>query len=223
MLKTHKNRKIKKPWKPLKTTKRIWKGSEAPEMVRAPKIHVSPNNDVMPVMLINSLKAVFCFICSFRCPIVFLMCLTRTITTTIIMTKLKSRTAKIGSKKAPKNTLRSPIKQLKKGRVTLKLYLYNHTASGMIIILYIQSYIICTVTIEHEVSINSQLDDYGYNGYHYSKEISSATANFPDYAYNSPQQTMETIVIVMWIKTIASFWNMSRASAPIHMTATRVK
>ena len=40
------------------------------------------------------------------------------------------------------------------------------------------------------------------------------------------QQTKETAMmylVVIWIKTITSFWNMSRASAPIHMKATRLK
>ena len=184
MLKTHKNRKIKKPWKPLKTTKRIWKGSEAPEMVRAPKIHVSPNNDMMPVMLIDSLKAVFCFICSFRCPIVFLMCLTRTVTTTI-MTKLKSRTAKSGSKKAPKNTLRSPIKQLKKGRVTLKLYLYNHTASGMIIIYYtykVTSFALSRLSMKSRSIPSGMTMGTMVPLFQRNFKVTSATANFPDYA-----------------------------------------
>ena len=65
-------------------------------MVRAPKTHVSPNKNIMPVMLINNLTAVLWFMR----PIVFLVCLTRTVTIMINMTTLKSRTARIGPKKA---------------------------------------------------------------------------------------------------------------------------
>ena len=40
------------------------------------------------------------------------------------------------------------------------------------------------------------------------------------------QQTREIAVmylVVMWTNTMTSFWNMSKASAPIHITATSVK
>ena len=44
--------------------------------------------------------------------------------------------------------------------------------------------------------------------------------------YHLHQQTSDTAImnlVVMWTNTMISFWNMSKASAPIHITATSVK
>ena len=127
LLNTQKNRKMKKPWKALKITKRTWKAVEAlespnPVTVSAPKSHVRPKRDMTPAILMSNLTAVFTFICCLVCSIVFRVCVMRTPTTMIKMTKLKSNMAKMGPRKAPKNTAGSKTKQLEGGMRTPSIY-----------------------------------------------------------------------------------------------------
>ena len=121
MLNTQKNRKMKKPWKALKITKRTWKAREAaalpnPVTVNAAKSHVRPKRDMIPAILMSSLITVFLFIFSLLRPSVFRVCLMRTLITMTKMTALKIRMANMGPKKAPKNTPMSSMKQLGRRR-----------------------------------------------------------------------------------------------------------
>ena len=105
----------------MRSTKRIWNAVEAaalpnPVTVSAPKSHVRPKRDMTLAILMSSLMAVFLFICSLVRPSVFRVCLMRTLITMTKMTTLKIRMAKIGPRKAPKNTAGSEIKQLEGGR-----------------------------------------------------------------------------------------------------------
>ena len=67
MFKTQKNRKIKKPWKELKITKRIWKVCLNPvtEKVRIAKSQVIPKRNITPLMLIIKRMMVFTLTDSF--------------------------------------------------------------------------------------------------------------------------------------------------------------
>ena len=91
--------------------KRNWKAVEASRTVRAPNTHVNPKRAITPMILIMSLTTVFRF--AWSLPANFLwICLARTLITETNMTALKSRMAKIGPRKAPKNTPVLPMKQL---------------------------------------------------------------------------------------------------------------
>ena len=119
LLNTQKNRKMKKPWKALRITKRAWKAVEAseslsPVTVSAPKSHVRPKRDMIPVVLMINLMTVFLFICSLVRPSLFRVCLMRIPITKTKMTALKIRMAKMGPRKAPKNTAESLMKQLQR-------------------------------------------------------------------------------------------------------------
>ena len=111
---TQKNRKMKKPCRELNTAKRNWKAVEASRTVRAPNTHVNPKRDITPMMLIMSLKAIFRFAQSLVA--YFLqICFASTLITITNMIALKSRMAKMGPSKAPKNTPVLPMKQLEEG------------------------------------------------------------------------------------------------------------
>ena len=117
LLSTQKNRKIKKPCEALRITKRIWRAVEAlesanPNIVSAPMSHVSPKRNIIPVVLMSNLIAVFLLICALVRLSLFCVCLMRTPITMIKMTMLMKRMAKMGPRKAPKNTARSKTKQL---------------------------------------------------------------------------------------------------------------
>ena len=117
LLSTQKNRKMKKPCEALRITKRICKAVEAlesanPIIVSAPMSHVSPNRNIILAVLMSKLMASFLVICALVRSSLFRVCLMRTLITMIKMTTLNNRMAKIGPKKAPKNTARSLIKQL---------------------------------------------------------------------------------------------------------------
>ena len=86
---------------------------EASDMVSAPNNHVSPNRHMIPNMLMSNRLVLSTKFLSFLLLYFFMECLIRTLITTKKMTQLKIRTAKIGTKKAPKNTPTSPMKQLK--------------------------------------------------------------------------------------------------------------
>ena len=127
LLNTQKNRKMKKPWKALKITKRTWKAVEAlespnPVTVRAPKSHVRPKRNMTPAILMSNLMVVFMFICCLACSSVFRVCVMRTPITMMKMTKFKSKMAKMGPRKAPKNTAGSKTKQLERGMRTPSIY-----------------------------------------------------------------------------------------------------
>ena len=127
LLNTQKNRKMKKPWKALKITKRTWKAVEAlespnPVTVRAPKSHVRPKRNMTPAILMSNLMVVFTFICCLACSSVFRVCVMRTPITMMKMTKFKSKMAKMGPRKAPKNTAGSKTKQLERGMRTPSIY-----------------------------------------------------------------------------------------------------
>ena len=111
------NRKMKKPWKALQITKRTWKAIEAlaspnPETVSAPKNHVRPKRDMTPAIPMSTLMVVFMSIFFLVRSSFFRICLMMTIITKTKMTMLKSRMAKMGPRKAPKNTAGSETKQL---------------------------------------------------------------------------------------------------------------
>ena len=103
---------MKKPWRELNSAKRIWNTSEAEETVSAANSHVSPKRNITPVILISRRIAVAVVICSLVLSEVFLKCRISTITTATKMTMLKRRMAKMGPRKAPKNTPVLPMKQL---------------------------------------------------------------------------------------------------------------
>ena len=121
LLNTQKNKKMKKPWKALRITKKAWKAVEAleslsPVTVSAPKSHVRPKRNMTPVVLMSSLMTVFLFVCSLVRPSLFRMCLMSIPITKTKMTALKIRMAKMGPRKAPKNTTGSLMKQLYRGK-----------------------------------------------------------------------------------------------------------
>ena len=109
---------MKKPWKALRSTNRTWKAVEAlaspnPVTVSAPKSHVSPKRNMIPVILMSSFMAVFFWLtCSLVRLRVFRECLMRTPITMTKMTTLKSRMIKMGPRKVAKNTAGSEMKQL---------------------------------------------------------------------------------------------------------------
>jgi len=110
---------MKKPWKALRITKRTWKAVEAlespnPVTVSAPKSHVSPKRNMTPVILISNLIVVFLFTRYLVRSSVLRLCLMSTPITRTKMTTLKSRMAKMGPRKAPKNTAASEMKQLER-------------------------------------------------------------------------------------------------------------
>ena len=94
-----------------------------------------------------------------------------------------------------------------------------------------QGHVIFIITIDHKVLIDTQWDDHWQNGYHCRYICGGGGERLKHILVCSSitdlrQQVKETAMIylvVIWIKTITSFWNMSRASAPIHMKATRLK
>ena len=96
----------------MNSAKRIWNTSEAAETVSAANSHVSPKRNITPVILITRRIAVAIVICSLVLPEVFLQWRISTITTATNMTELKSKMAKMGPRKAPKNTPVLPMKQL---------------------------------------------------------------------------------------------------------------
>ena len=112
LLSTQKNRKMKKPCEALRITKRICKAVEAlesanPIIVSAPMSHVSPNRNIILAVLMSKLMASFLVVCALVRSSLFRVCLMRTQITMIKMTALNNRMAKMGPKKAPKNTARS--------------------------------------------------------------------------------------------------------------------
>ena len=112
LLSTQKNRKMKKPCEALRITKRICKAVEAlesanPVIVSAPMSHVSPNRNIILAVLMSKMMASFLVICALVRSSLFRVCLMRTQITMIKMTTLNNRMAKMGPKKAPKNTARS--------------------------------------------------------------------------------------------------------------------
>ena len=103
----------------MRITKKIWKAKEAvalpnPVTVSAPKSHVRPKRNMIPAILMTNLMAVFLFICSFVRSSLFRVCLMITPITKTKMTTLTIKMAKMGPRKAPKNTAGSLMKQLEK-------------------------------------------------------------------------------------------------------------
>ena len=101
----------------MQITKRTWKAKEAvtlpnPVTVSAPKSHVRPKRNMIPPILMTNLIAVSFFICSLVRSSLFRVCLMITPITKTKMTTLKIRMAKMGPRKAPKNTAGSVMKQL---------------------------------------------------------------------------------------------------------------
>lgn len=92
---------------------RYWKVVEAPDIVNAPNIHVSPNRVMIPKVLIMSLFVCFCVLLAIvLAPTEVKECLMSTLRTMTKMAQLKRNTASMGDRKAPKNTAGSPMKQL---------------------------------------------------------------------------------------------------------------
>ena len=46
---------------------------------------------------------------------------------------------------------------------------------------------------------------------------------WPVYLHQQTSESITRYLVVICMNTMTTFWNMSRASAPIHITATRVK
>jgi len=111
---TQKNRKMKKPCNELKMAKRNWNTVEPSKKVKKANTHISPKRAITPPMLIISLMTAFRFVCSLL-PNFLRLCLMSTLITRLYITTLKRRMAKIGPRKAPKNTPVFPIKQLQEG------------------------------------------------------------------------------------------------------------
>ena len=105
----------------MRNTNRTWKAAEAlgfpnPVTVNAPKSHVRPKRNIIPVILMRIFMAVFfLFTCSVVRLRVFRVCLMRTPITMIKMTTLKSKMTKMGPRKLAKNTTGSEMKQLEEG------------------------------------------------------------------------------------------------------------
>ena len=108
---TQKKRKMKKPCSELNMAKRVWKTIEAPLTVKAPNNHDRPKRAITPMVLIRILMTV-CRLALSVVPNFFLACLMSTVITMTNMTELKIRMAKMGPRKAPKNTPVLPMKQL---------------------------------------------------------------------------------------------------------------
>ena len=101
----------------MQITKITWKAVEAvvslsPVTVSALNSHVRPKRNIILAILMINLMAVFMFICSLVRSSLFRVCLTRTLITETKMTTFTIRMAKMGPRKAPKNTARSLMKQL---------------------------------------------------------------------------------------------------------------
>ena len=110
---TQKKRKMKKPCSEVKMVKRYWNVSEASDMVRAPNTHDIPKrNMILKILMSNHLTP--STTCLSLLPYFFIECITSTLITSTKMTELKIIMAKIGTRKAPKNTPTSPMKQLRK-------------------------------------------------------------------------------------------------------------
>ena len=111
---TQKKRKMKKPCSELNMAKRNWKAVEASRTVRAPNIHVSPKRAITPTMLVMSLKTLCWFTWSLLANFFRRLFWISTLMTVKNTTALRSKMAKMGPRKAPKNTPGSPMKQLEK-------------------------------------------------------------------------------------------------------------
>ena len=101
----------------MQITKRTWKAVEAvvsliPVTVSAPKSHVRPKRNMIPAIVMNSMMAIFKFIFSLMRSSLFRVCLMIAPITKTKMTTLTIRMAKMGPRKAPKNTAGSLMKQL---------------------------------------------------------------------------------------------------------------
>lgn len=93
--------------------KMTWNARDASSTVSAPNSQVRPYRDMMPIMLIIS-RIVECLSFCFLAPtsLVFRLCRTRTATTMMKTTELNKMMARIGAKKAAKNTTVLLMKQL---------------------------------------------------------------------------------------------------------------
>ena len=118
---TQKKRKMKKPCREVKMVKRYWNVSEASDMVSAPNTHDIPKRNMIPKVLMNN-RLTPSTTCFSLLPYFFIECITSTLITSTKMTELKIIMAKIGTRKAPKKTPTSPMKQLRK-----RMVLLNHT------------------------------------------------------------------------------------------------
>ena len=101
----------------MQITKRTWKAKEAlvfpnPVTVSAPKSHVRPKRNMIPAVLTSNLMAVLLFIFLLMRSSLSKVCLMITPITKTKTTTLKIRMAKMGPRKAPKNTAGSVMKQL---------------------------------------------------------------------------------------------------------------
>ena len=101
----------------MQITKRTWKAKEAvtlpnPVTVSAPKSHVRPKRNMIPAILMTNLTTVFFFISSLVRSSLCRVCLIITLIMKTKMTTLTIRMAKMGPRKAPKNTAVSLMKQL---------------------------------------------------------------------------------------------------------------
>ena len=101
----------------MQITKRTWKAKKAvtlpnPVTVSAPKSHVRPKRNMIPAIVMTNMMALFMFIFSLMRSSLSKVCLMRTPITKTKMTTLTIRMAKMGPRKAPKNTAGSLMKQL---------------------------------------------------------------------------------------------------------------
>ena len=127
LLKTQKNKKMKKPWNELKTTNRIWKASLSPstEKVRIAKSQVSPKRNITPPMLIIKRIMVLLLTLSFiraAVPLVWRINITITQMNTTILNK---SIAMIGPRNAPQKAPGWDRKQLQCKQI-------NHRWQGLI-------------------------------------------------------------------------------------------
>ena len=95
-------------WKAVETS-----GSPNPVTVSPPKIHVRPKRNVIPAILMSKRTVFFLLICLLERLFIFQWCLINTVKTIADITMLKSRTTKMGPRKAPKKTAGLEMKQLK--------------------------------------------------------------------------------------------------------------
>ena len=110
--KTTKNRKMKRPWNELKITNKKLKAVPAPRTVNAPKSQVSPKRIMTPkrlsiVRIAPFLRLDFSVLLNF-----LVLCLTMTTSTKIKTIRLKIMMARMGPRKAAKNTMEWLMKQL---------------------------------------------------------------------------------------------------------------
>ena len=142
LLRMQKKRNIKKPWKELKITKRIWKASLTPvtEKVRMAKSQVSPNRNITPLMLIIKRMIVFLLTDSFIRAAVPLVWRTRTTITQMKMTTLNSITAMTGPRKAPQKAPGWDRKQLHIYIVKKKVSLSDDSKSWILLYIYALAY-----------------------------------------------------------------------------------